>query len=209
MSFGIPPLLNKAGHALTAVGLLVADAKILLRALGLQSPQWGIFLNNKQVIKPDSVLAFEYKKEYRLADYPMEQGAFQTYNKVTTPYDVRVSMTKGGSEVERQAFLLTAERIAASLDLYDVLTPERKYSNANISHFDYRRTSTNGVTLLTVDFWLAEIRVTVPAAFSNTKNPSSQINQNGGLVQPAPITTTANPPQRSGAPITTTANPPQ
>lgn len=183
MSFGIPSLLSQFNKPANVFGLLKADVSLLLRALGTQQPQWGIFLNNKPVITPDSVRTFDYKKEYRLADYPMEQGAFQTYNKVTTPYDVRISMTKGGSDLERQVFLGTAGIIAASLDLYDVVTPEVTYVNANIARFDYRRTSTNGVKLVTVDFYLTEIRVTVPAAFSNTAQPSSQAAQNGGIVQ--------------------------
>lgn len=193
---GAPPLLNKVNNALTTANILTSDASILFAGLGNSTPvQWGVFLNGKPVIEPDSVVAVEFKKEYRLADYPMEQGAFQTYNKVTTPYDARISMTKGGTDLDRQVFLGTAANIAASLDLYDFVTPEVIYSNANIARFDYQRTSTNGVKLLTVHFYLSEIRVTVPAIFTNTKQPSSQTNQNGGNVQPGTSTPIVTPPQ--------------
>jgi len=183
MAFGIPPLLNKANDAIAVGQLLKNDLSLVSRALLKQRVQWGIFLNNKPVITPDSVLSFDFKQEYRIADYPMEQGAFQSYNKVATPYDARVSMSRGGTVADRQKFLLDAERITRSRDLYDVVTPEITYHSANIARFDYRRTTTNGVTLLTVDFWLLEIRETVQSVFFNTKQPSSQAVQNNGTVQ--------------------------
>lgn len=192
-NLGIPPLLNKIDNVIAGSQLLTADLTLLFGFGNAIPPIWGIYLNNNPVIVPDSVLSLDYKKEYNLADYPMENGAFQTYNKVATPYDVKITMTKGGTIADRETFLQKAEDIVASLDLYDVVTPEHKYLNANIARYDYRRTSTNGVTLLTVDFWLSEIRVTVPSIFTNTTQPSSQATSTTGNVQPsanqtAPVT---------------------
>jgi len=63
---------------------------------------WGIYdQSNTAVIVPDNIVSFEYSKEYRIAKSPMEGGAFQSYNKVETPYMSRVVMTKGGSNGDR------------------------------------------------------------------------------------------------------------
>jgi hypothetical protein len=64
------------------------------------------------------------------------------------------------------------------------VTPEQVYSSVNITHYDYRRTSTNGVGLLTVDVWGTQVRVTGDAAFSQTQAPSGADPVNGGVVSP-------------------------
>ena len=115
--------------------------------------------------------------------YPMEAGSFQTYNKVTMPYDARVVMTKGGSTLERQQFLTAALAAADSTNLYSLLTPEIMFISANIGHVDFRRTAVNGVSLLTVELWLQEIRNTATAQFSQTKEPSGASQANTGTVQ--------------------------
>ena len=71
--------------------LLLADA------LGLPpsplAPQWGIYLDGEPVVDADSVVTFDYRQEWTVSDYPLEQGAFQSYDKVQTPFDVAVTIT--------------------------------------------------------------------------------------------------------------------
>lgn len=186
---GVPQVLRSATAAVNTVSLLVSDA-LSLFGLGAAG-QWGIFdSDGNLVIEPDSVVSFEFKNDSQDSDYPVEEGAFASYNKVATPFDVRVSMTKGGSAADRQSFLETAHAISQSLDLYDVVTPEMTYPSVNIDHIDYRRTQKNGAGLITIDFWLLEIRVTGTTQFTQTKQPSGQDQVNGGTVQPqAPPTT--------------------
>lgn len=149
---------------------------------------WGIFLNGEPVVDADCVVSFEYRQDWKISDYPVEQGGFESYNKVATPYDVRVRYANGGSEQNRQALLTTAETIGASLDLYSVVTPEKTYRSANVTHYDYRRTSNNGVGLIQVEFWLEEVRVTAVTTFSNTKTPAGSGNVKGGNVSPTEAT---------------------
>ena len=195
MANGIPSLLTTVTSAANNAALLVADAKIVLNMFG--PPKWGVYLNGTLVLEADSVLAVEFRQDWNLPDYPMEEGAFGSYNKVERPYDVRVSLSKGGSVEDRQSFLAVAQGMGGSLDLYDVVTPEVTYSNVNIAHLGYRRTSTNGVGLLTVELGLIEIRNTGTAAFSNTTAPSGSDPVNTGAVQAQPAT----PAQASNATV--------
>jgi hypothetical protein len=193
MATGIPSLLNRVASVTNPIALLVADAQLLL---GLTStPKWGIYLNGSPVIIPDSVVAFDYKNEWRIADYPQEAGAFASYNKVSTPFDVRVRLTKGGSEAERASFLNAIEAASKSLNLYDVVTPEKVYSSTNIEHYDYRRTNLNGVGLLTVDIWLLEIRVSGTSQFVAAATPSGASPVAVGTVQ----ATQATPAEQAAA----------
>jgi hypothetical protein len=176
---GVPPLSSYAPGGIPT--LLVADA--IQFVLSLFAPQWGIFLSGSPVILADNVVDFSYKQEWTVSDYPVEQGGFLSYDKVAVPYDARVRFSAGGSAADRQAFLNSIEAVADTLELFDVVTPERVYNSANIFHYDYRRASRNGVGLIIVDIWLVEIRTTATAAFSNTNQPSGASPVAGGQVQ--------------------------
>jgi hypothetical protein len=179
---GVPPLPRPPGALTGAIVLLAADL-VAGAIAALLGPRWGIFLDGEPVVFAESVAAFEYKQDWTIADYPIERGGFESYDKVQLPFDVRLRFSQGGSESERQAFLNSVDAAANTLDLYDVLTPEVVYQGLNISHYDYRRTSHNGVGLIVVDVWLTQVRVTATSTFSNTKNPANAGNQNGGAVQ--------------------------
>jgi hypothetical protein len=181
---GLPPLVAApAGlsNLLNTTVLLQADAVSLFGAL--QAP-WGIYLNNEPIALADSVVSLRYRQDWRIADYPLEQGAFESYNKVEMPFDVMVKLSKGGSQADRYAFLAAIDAAAQSLALYDVLTPERIFSSVNIAHVEYERTADHGKTLITVEIGLIEIRSTATQAFADTKAPSGADPQTVGLVQP-------------------------
>ena len=180
---GVPTLLHPpVGQRLE---VLTADAPGATG--GTASGKWGIFDKaGVPVLLPDSVASFEFKKDWRISEYPQEGGAFQSYNKVETPFDVRLRLTKGGNDSARVGFFNALERVAASLELYDVVSPEKTYISASIVHIDYRRMSGQGVGLITADVWLHEVRVGAHAAFSNTKSPSGADAENGGTVQAQP-----------------------
>lgn len=149
---------------------------------------WGLYLEGAKIIEPDSILSLDYQRDWALADYPLEQGAFSTYDKVARPFDVHLRMTKGGSEQDRRGFLAAIETIAGSLALLDVVTPERTYLSVNIQRLGLQRTAFSGVGLLTVDVGLRQIRVTASAGFTaaTVQSPGSADPVNGGRVQPQP-----------------------
>jgi hypothetical protein len=181
---GLPPL-AVAPAAISALlntsTLLQADAVSLFGTI--QAP-WGVYLNNQPIALADSVVSLRYRQDWRIADYPMEQGAFESYNKVQMPFDVLVKLSKGGSQVDRQAFLAAIDAAAQSLALYDVLTPERIFTSVNIAHVEYERTADRGKTLITVEIGLIEIRETATQSFANTKASSGADPENAGLLQP-------------------------
>lgn len=188
---GVPPLLV-APAPTPAIAPLSSDAKNL--ATLFKVPKWGIYRNGAQVLTPDSIVAFEFKNDFNLSDFPQESGAFQSYNKVASPYDAKLQMTKGGTDADRAAFLAALSALLQSLDTFDVVTPEITYLSANLKRYDYRRTSRNGYGLLTVELWLEEIRVTATAAFSKTAQPSGASAVSVGTVQPtAPTPAQAAP----------------
>jgi hypothetical protein len=182
------PALNRIGQAIIPnVLLLIADARAVLALF--QSVRWGIFdQNGRPVIIGDSVKAVDFADQSRISDFPVEQGAFSSYNKVENPFDIRVVFTKGGSVSERTQFLNAIKAAKKSLALFQVVTPEITYLNVNVVHYDYRRTQRQGATLLTVDVGCREIRSAPALQFSNTQAPDGAGQVNDGTVQAQPPT---------------------
>lgn len=146
-------------------------------------PQWGIFDGVTPVIVADSVNALEYRKPWTIASFPVEQGGFESYDKVANPYSARVRYVTGGSLVDRQTFIQSIDAIAGGTKLYSLVTPEVTYLNANIVDYDYTRRNNDGAGMLIVDIRVEEVRQTVEAAFTNTKAPSGSGQKNDGTVQ--------------------------
>jgi hypothetical protein len=128
----------------------------------------------------------DFRQNYRISTAPQEQGAFLSYNKVQDPFDGRVTFLVGGTQGQRAAFLSTVAALAASMNLYALVMPEVTYPSVNVTHYDFRRTSRSGVSLLAVDVWVEQVRVTGTTAYSNTNTatPSGADPVNGGNVQP-------------------------
>ena len=146
--------------------------------------QWGIFLGGAPVVVAESVISIDYKQDWVIADFPIEGGKFESYDKVWRPFDVRFRFSAGGNESARQALLDSVAAIAGDLNLYDFVSPEAIYENVSVAHYDYHRTATNGVGLLVVDVWGWQIMLTTSSALTNTASPASADPSAVGPAQP-------------------------
>jgi hypothetical protein len=170
--------------------------------LGTQTP----------IIKCDSVIDFNYSIDAQVPTYPIEAGGFSSYNKVQTPFNIKMTMALSGSfsltsaiqgaltgtlsgglggltgVTARSNMLTQLENARHSLALVNVVTPERTFQNCNVVHYDYDRSATSGATLLLVDIWLAEIRVSALSLISNVASPNASDPANTGTSQVVPVT---------------------
>jgi hypothetical protein len=184
---GVPSLARMAGLAVIPPATFAALDSLNLPFLQ-ELTRWGVFTPDgaTQVLSPTSIVAFEYGNEARVSDYPLEQGAFATYNKVATPFGCRVRMTIGGTEAKRSAFISTLDTMLAATSVYSVLTPERVYLNVTLAGYDFRRESKNGVTLLTIDCTFREVRLTGLSQFSDSGAPTMQADTVQAVSSAAP-----------------------
>lgn len=178
---GVPALSSYLAEA--AVVLLTAD--VLTALAGLLGPQWGIFQGGAPVVIADSVVSMEYKAEWTVSNYPVEQGAFESYDRVIVPFEARVRFATGGSMADRLALLTSLAAVTQDTTLFDVVTPEAVYQSVSITHYDYRRTGQSGVGLLQADVHCIQVRVTTTTQFSNTQSPSGASPTGGGQAQTA------------------------
>lgn len=156
--------------------------------------EWGIYdqVGNK-VLDPDSVFSIEYGKEEQISTYPTENGGFQSYNKVETPYSIRLIVNKGGPLDKRTAFLADCDQLRASIDLYTIVTPEKIYDNANVTRVGQVRNAQNGAQLMTVEMKVDEVRTSAVSTFTKYKDPSSADPVSAGPVQTQPATAAQTP----------------
>ena len=149
---------------------------------------WGIFgQNGIPLLLADNVTAVRHEKTAKVANAPVEQGSFASYNKVADPFTVTVQMTKGsGSVFQRGAFLALVEGLAKSHQLFMVITPEAVYPNCAIVGYDYAREASDGARLLKVNIRLTEVRQ-VKVKYTQTKSEGAQAQADNGKVQAKPV----------------------
>ncbi len=147
---------------------------------------------NLPVLVPDNFRRLDYGQEWSITDAPLQNGAFASFNKVASPYDITLRMAKGGTLASRREFLEKLESIGTSLDMFRIVTPERTYNNCNIQGFRVVREDSRGAYFLdSVDVTFREVR-TVTAQYTSTaantvnaQNPSAEPVNNLGTLNAA------------------------
>jgi hypothetical protein len=197
---GLPALAS--GIVIQAVQLITADVLSILGGAG--APQWGLFQDGLPVVTADNVLAFEFRQDRRISKYPIEQGAFESYNKVIVPYDVRLQFSSGGSTANRQALIDSVDAIIDSIDTFDAVTPEKVYLSINPVHQSIRRTARSGAGLIVIDLYCEQIRVTTSQQFTTSQQgsttPTSPTTSVEGVVKFRDTGTINQPQSPSAAP---------
>lgn len=165
---GVPAL---SGYSSELPTLLFADAAAALLSF-LAPNTWGIFLDGIPVLLYDTQVNFEYLQDWKVSTYPVEQGAFQSYDKVQLPSEIRVRLAAGASVFNRQAMLDSIDLQMSTTLTYDIVTPEKVYLNYNFTHRSYSKEAAN-VGLVEIDLMFVEIMETATAQFQDTLDPTA------------------------------------
>ena len=146
--------------------------------------EWGIYSNGGGIaINPDTFLGVECKNSFRISNFPQEQGAFASYNKVANPYDVKVTVAVSGYDESKASVLASVFDMIEGTDLFTVVTPDEIYDNASLQNYQYHRDSKHGVTLLIVELWFVEVRLVDGVSVRQPSQASGNSASNGGTVQ--------------------------
>lgn len=174
---GVPAIPRAPGALGAVIDLVITDA---LSLLGLGAAQeWGLFFNGAPAVVAESVVSFDFKKGSSITTAPTEDGAFESYNKVRRPFDVRLRFSTGGTPADRQALLDSVDAVCESLDLFDAVTPEATYENLNPIDYSYRRTASAGQGMIIVDMLCEQVRVTATSSFTSTSTGSTTTTSGG------------------------------
>lgn len=199
---------------MASLPLLLTTAETVAGFLGVDvlnpvSSDWMILDNatNAIVITPDTVPKFEFRNEVRVSDFPVQAGAFASYNSVQMPFEINmtlvcsglnffqqaanaIGLNIGGQFMQKNDFLDKLSSMLYGIDLFHIVTPDETYANAKLEHFDYRRETNRGASVLYVDCRFREIRQVGTAnssinglPFVNTNSPGASNPINNGIVQ--------------------------
>jgi len=139
---------------------------------------------------------FNARFEYRVADYPVQAGQFSNFNKVTVPAEIPIRMVTGLTLDDRTQFESDCRSVAASLDLFTIMTPENTYVGYNATRLEFSRRETQGAFFTEAEMFFRQIQQVTPqyssttAAAANTanaQNPGAKPVTGRGLVQPVAV----------------------
>lgn len=148
------------------------------------TPVWGIFdQRGLPAISANLVAGVELRHGTRVSNAPQERGAFQSYNKVAVPYDAKITYSVGTSLLRRSQVISECERLIASLDFVSVIMPEFQYLSGNVTDYSLRRSAQRGVSLISIDVMVQEIRVVASGKLTNTQSTNGAETQNNGGTQ--------------------------
>ena len=180
----------------TAIAAVLAGIDGAIWDVFTRQPLWGIYdQNGNKALEPDTMLDLDFRNESFISNFPTQNAGFCSYNKVHSPFNATIVMSKGGSEIDRINFLDVLSTIADDTKLYNVVMPEKSYLNCNIAMHGFRRSMDEGAGMLTVEIGLVEIQqktakysksaATTPIDTPNDANATPV--QNAGAVDPQPV----------------------
>ena len=164
---------------------------------------WGVYdLSGNLVFDVDTVLDLKFSAKAKVSDFPVENNAFTSFNKVVEPFTPKVRLAVGGM-IRVSAFQEALAVELASTNLYNIVTPTCNYFNVTLDGCDYAQTADNGnASLLVVDLSLKQIREVTPAyttvKIPHPKSPASASKEPGGKGQAQPP---AAPPSHTWATV--------
>lgn len=173
---GVPQLI-RANEAINTVKLAVGAIQ---KFLGSPSKQliWGVFdQDGNAVIQPDSYQGFENQNRWRIAQFPIQDGDFQSYNKVIIPRSITLKLTQGGSLQQRSTLLAALQAIGGDTNLYNIIVPEGTYLNFNCEGYTIRRMGREGAYFFAdLDVHFINIKQAKSVYSSTTSNTANAQN---------------------------------
>jgi hypothetical protein len=129
--------------------------------------QWGLFTQGddpQPVFDVDTCIEFNFGDTSKISDFPVEQGAFASYNKVLHAFQPKIKLMVGSS---KDGSTSSQDRIQALLDklyqevrstnLYDLYMPEYFYEGVTVEKYNFKRTASKGRGSLEVDVTLMQV----------------------------------------------------
>lgn len=188
--FGIPTLLNKPIKA-AAISLLGNTGNALFDAaidFLFGEPKWGIYVAGTQNVGVyvSSVVELEVTGESMVSDFPLETGSFTSYNKVLHPNIFILRFTQDGVASQKTELLQWCEDNVERPELYDVVCPEKTWTNATLIRYRNLRSAEVGAGMVTVECVFQQIRE-LPAEYTNSNIEDPEDETVGQTVRVNPI----------------------
>lgn len=142
--------------------------------------QWTVRDNitKKDIIEFDTILSYSFESNSDLPSYPIQNGSFSNYNKITNPDKAKIKMAVSGGRKFLNKQLVALEKYNSSLGLVDLIIPFKDFIGYNLHNLSHGISEGEATSMLIVEFELTEIRQ-VPVYFKQTKPNNKPTEQTG------------------------------
>lgn len=146
--------------------------------------EWAIVARNKGLsVQFDGIMDVDVKNESKVLTSPIEKSSFAAYNKVETPLDVVITGASQQDNAAQSAILDSLNKLVSDAELVDIVTPTAVYLKMTLESYSYKRTATDGASLLVVELHAIEVREVETTRVTKTKRASSAKTQKTGQTQ--------------------------
>lgn len=124
------------------------------------SGDWYIsdYKTNEKIASFDTFLGYDYMRENKTAEKPVEKGSFSSYNKIVLPEQVNVVLAKGGSSFELKQALKKLEQYQGSTDTINIVLPFKSYINMSLNKLSHGMKEGGASSLLVCELGLKEVQ---------------------------------------------------
>jgi hypothetical protein len=179
----------------TATKLVLAKGFSTIMGMLSSSPKWGVYAPDgtpfMSVGGSSSLLvsllgggsnstlstgSVDFSADARAADFPVAANSvtttatsvsFASFNKVESPFMVRVQLRLNGTVAEKTQLLIKLENSRKNTSIWNIFTPELQMTNCTLESYSYSRGADSGMTMLKIDTVWRKIR-TVTATYAKT-----------------------------------------
>lgn len=146
--------------------------------------EWAVVARNKGLsVQFDGIMDIDVKNESKVLTSPIEKSSFAAYNKVETPLDVVITGASQQDGATQSAILDALNKLVSGAELVDIVTPTAVYLKMTLESYSYKRTATDGASLLVVELHAIEVREVETTRVTKTKRASSAKTQKTGQTQ--------------------------
>lgn len=146
--------------------------------------EWAVVARNKGLsVQFDGIMDIDVKNESKVLTSPIEKSSFAAYNKVETPLDVVITGASQQDGAAQSAILDALNKLVSGAELVDIVTPTAVYLKMTLESYGYKRTATDGASLLVVELHAIEVREVETTRVTKTKRASSAKTQKTGQTQ--------------------------
>ena len=119
---------------------------------------WDVLTDGgMSVFDVDSTISMESSHANKVANFPIENGGFGSYDKVNEPKTIKLKMTVGSANGRSEKFLNALETELVATNLRTIVSPEISYSNMTLDKYSYQRTAEKTVDQVSVELSFIEI----------------------------------------------------
>lgn len=174
---GIPgyPVL-KSGKIPAPITSVLSSAIGSLWSALFPGEKWGIYEPGTEtpILEVDSIVELGVNGSSEVSSYKIETGSFASYNKVRNPTAILLRVTKEGQAITRASIVNWLELNVAAASMFDVVMPEKRYTNYTVVDYRILRNSSSGAGLIVADITVQEVREAVATySNSNIEDPSN------------------------------------